>query len=222
MSRHLSAHISSSPDVRHALGHAGELHVGGCLPTLAWLWGGLWQNVSLIGEKIRSKPFLSLNFKMRGTRWIRFRHRHYMVHIPYNLSLSPFFFLLSLPPPHHITKSGWDQIQLTWMYIISKLKANLQPCPQWDTQFTTPVTKANCYGYNNKMYHFSKGYFWSTFCIFRKVSIKLFSLLGHTQASCSIQPFFLFLCPIHYASVEVKKYIYFPLEESKLFMSMKE
>lgn len=101
------------------------------------------------------------------------------------------------------------------MYIISKLKANLQPRPQRDTQFTTHVTKANCYGYNNQMYHFSKGYFWSTFCIFRKVSIKLFSLLGHTQASCSIQPFFLFLCPIHYANVEVKKKYIFPLGRIK-------
>lgn len=97
---HLSARISSSPDVCHVLGHARESHVGGCLPTLSWLWRGLWQNVPLIGEKNWCKQFLSLNFKMKGTRWtptrsscwflkwIRFRHRHYMVHTPYNLSLS--------------------------------------------------------------------------------------------------------------------------------------
>lgn len=132
--------------------------------------------------------------------------QHYMVHTPHNLFL--FFFLLSLPP-NHITQSGWDQIQLAWMYIISKLKSNLQPCPQWDTQFTTPVTKAHCYGYNNQKYRFPKGYFWSTFCIFRKFYKK--TLLCHMQASCSIQPFFFFLRPIHYTDLEAKKKkLYFP------------
>lgn len=153
-------------------------------------------------------------------RWIKFKHSIIWSTRP----IISFSFSSCFPcPPNHITQSGWDQIQLTWMYIISKLKSNLQPCPQWDTQFTTPVTKAHCYGYNNQMYHFPKGYFWSTFCFFRKFFKKLFSLLCHTHASCSIQSFFFFLCAIHYTNLEVKKKkIIFPLEESKLFVSMKE
>lgn len=119
------------------------------------------------------------------------------------------FFLTFSAPPHHITKSDWDQIQLTWMYIISKLKSNLHPRPQWDTQFTTPVTKAHCYGYNNQMYHFSKGYFWSCFAFFRKLSIKLFYLLSDTQDSYSIQYFFVFCVPLITPTWKGKKiYIY--------------
>lgn len=59
------------------------------------------------------------------------------------------------------------------------------------------------------MYHFSKGYFWSCFAFFRKLSIKLFYLLTDTQDSYSIQYFFVFCVPLITPTWKGKKiYIY--------------
>lgn len=58
------------------------------------------------------------------------------------------------------------------------------------------------------MYHFSKGYFWSCFAFFRKLSIKLFYLLSDTQDSYSIQYFFVFCVPLITPTWKGKKYIY--------------